>query len=68
VITRFTTGLYRVGAAALYVNRGLGTTGMPIRLSVPAEIAVLTLRRAPDPARAVSDPPEMAIPDSFLRA
>ena len=48
VITRFTTGLYRMGAAALYVNRGLGTTGMPIRLSVPAEIAVLTLRRAPE--------------------
>ena len=51
VITRFTTGLYRMGAAALYVNRGLGTTGMPIRLSVPAEIAVLTLRRAPEQAR-----------------
>ena len=36
VITRFTTGLYRMGAAALYVNRGLGTTGMPIRLFGPA--------------------------------
>jgi uncharacterized protein len=68
VITRFTTGLYRMGAAALYVNRGLGTTGMPIRLSVPAEIAVLTLRRATNLARAASDSPEIAMPDSLLRA
>jgi len=37
----------------LYVNRGLGTTGMPIRLSVPPEIAVITLRRAPATAAAV---------------
>ena len=59
-----------MGAAALYVNRGLGTTGMPIRLAVPAEIAVLTLRRAPErrSARAVSDSPEIAMPDGLLRA
>ena len=68
VITRFTTGLYRMGAAALYVNRGLGTTGMPIRLAVPAEIAVLTLRRAPDKAGAVSDSPEITLQDGLLRA
>jgi predicted MPP superfamily phosphohydrolase len=46
VMTRFTTGLYQMGAATLYVNRGLGTTGLPIRLFVPPEIAVITLRRA----------------------
>ncbi len=73
VITRFTTGLYRLGTAALYVNRGLGTTGMPIRLSVPAEIAVLTLRRARETEReregaAVPDAAEIAMPDSALRA
>jgi predicted MPP superfamily phosphohydrolase len=71
VITRFTTGLYRMGTAALYVNRGLGTTGMPIRLSVPAEIAVLTLRRAQKmegaQAGAVSDSPEIAMPDGLLQ-
>lgn len=33
-------------AAALYVNRGLGTIGAPIRLGVPPEITLLTLRRA----------------------
>ncbi len=72
VITRFTTGLYRMGAATLYVNRGLGTTGMPIRLAVPAEIAVLTLRRAPqgveDETSAAPGSPEIAIPDGLLRA
>jgi predicted MPP superfamily phosphohydrolase len=30
--------------ASLYVNRGLGTIGTPIRLGVPPEIALLTLR------------------------
>jgi len=32
--------------AAIYVNRGLGTIGAPIRLGVPPEITLLTLRRA----------------------
>ena len=68
VITRFTTGLYRMGAAALYVNRGLGTTGMPIRLSVPSEIAVLTLRRAADTVRPVPETGEIPIPDGLLQA
>lgn len=42
----FTLGFYRLGAATLYVNRGLGTTGPPVRLGVPPEIAVFTLRRS----------------------
>jgi len=46
VFTGFTTGLYQAGASTLYVNRGLGTTGPPIRIAVPPEIAVLTLRPA----------------------
>lgn len=32
--------------ASLYVNRGLGTFGMPVRIGVPPEITLLTLRRA----------------------
>ena len=32
--------------SALYVNRGLGTVGAPVRLGVPPEITLLTLRRA----------------------
>jgi predicted MPP superfamily phosphohydrolase len=30
----------------LYVNRGLGTIGAPVRIGVPPEITLLTLRRA----------------------
>jgi uncharacterized protein len=32
--------------ASIYVNRGIGTVGAPVRLGVPPEIALLTLRRA----------------------
>jgi predicted MPP superfamily phosphohydrolase len=45
VMTRFTNGFYRHGGSTLYVNRGLGTTGPPVRIGVRPEITVLTLRR-----------------------
>jgi predicted MPP superfamily phosphohydrolase len=32
--------------SVLYVNRGLGTVGAPVRLGVPPEITLITLRRA----------------------
>jgi predicted MPP superfamily phosphohydrolase len=35
-----------VAASLLYVNRGLGTIGAPVRLGVPPEITLHTLRRA----------------------
>jgi predicted MPP superfamily phosphohydrolase len=37
-------GLYRVGASTLYVSRGTGFWGPPMRLGAPAEITELTLR------------------------
>jgi uncharacterized protein len=43
LMTPFTAGLYHIDRSALYVNRGLGTTGPPIRLGVRPEIAVFTL-------------------------
>jgi predicted MPP superfamily phosphohydrolase len=52
LITPFVAGLYRMPLAAngqksaLYVNRGLGTFGFPVRIGVPPEITLLTLRRA----------------------
>ncbi|HVG62304.1 MAG TPA: metallophosphoesterase [Hyalangium sp.] len=46
LVTRWTAGLYRQGSSWLYVNRGAGTTGPPVRLGAPAELAVITLRRA----------------------
>jgi predicted MPP superfamily phosphohydrolase len=46
LITRWTAGLYRQGRSWLYVSRGAGTTGPPVRLGAPPELAVITLRRA----------------------
>jgi predicted MPP superfamily phosphohydrolase len=34
------------GRASLYVNRGLGTVGAPVRIGVPPEITLIVLRRA----------------------
>jgi uncharacterized protein len=34
------------GMASIYVNRGLGTVGAPVRIGVPPEITQLVLRRA----------------------
>lgn len=55
LISPFVAGLYRLSIpgnnqasqkAALYVNRGLGTFGFPVRIGVPPEITLLTLRKA----------------------
>jgi predicted MPP superfamily phosphohydrolase len=44
--TPFVYGLYRNGAAAEYVTRGIGTIGIPMRIGAPPEIALLRLRKA----------------------
>ncbi len=40
-----TAGLYREGDDLLYVSRGLGVVGLPVRIAAAPEIAILTLRR-----------------------
>lgn len=40
----FPEGPYRVGPMQLYVNRGLGTVGVPFRFDCPPEITLHTLR------------------------
>jgi uncharacterized protein len=40
------TSILQRPSACLYVNRGLGTVGAPVRLGVPPEITLLVLRRA----------------------
>jgi len=45
--TPYVSGLFRDGAAQLFVTRGLGVTSIPIRIRCRPEIAVLTLRRGP---------------------
>ena len=39
------SSLPAVATSQLYVNRGLGTIGAPVRLGVPPEITLITLRR-----------------------
>jgi uncharacterized protein len=41
-----TRGLYRRGASTLFVSAGLGTSGPPLRLGIPPEIALFVLKRA----------------------
>jgi len=42
----FVAGRYRRGDASLYVSRGTGFWGPPMRLRAPAEITEITLRSA----------------------
>ena len=43
---RYVRGLYRRNGTQLYVSRGTGVIGLPVRFGVRPEIAVLRLRRA----------------------
>jgi hypothetical protein len=40
---KYVEGFFRLGTTQLYVNRGLGTVGVPMRFNCPPEIAELTL-------------------------
>ncbi len=42
---KYIEGLFRLQNIQLYVNRGLGTVGVPFRLNCPPEITEITLRR-----------------------
>lgn len=52
ILTPYAEGLYRLRpanserAAHLFVGRGIGTSGLPIRVNCPPQIAQLTLRKA----------------------
>ncbi|MGA3099716.1 MAG: metallophosphoesterase [Bryobacteraceae bacterium] len=44
--TPYVHGLYRLGASAVYVTRGIGAIGFPARIGAPPEITLLRLRKA----------------------
>jgi uncharacterized protein len=46
LLSPYDSGLYEKGGSQLYVNRGIGTTGFPIRLGARPEITVFELVRA----------------------
>ena len=43
----YNQGFFAFGETYLYVNRGIGTRGLPVRFLCPPEIALLTLRQQP---------------------
>ncbi len=43
---KYVEGAFRCGGMQLYVNRGIGTVGVPFRLNCPPEITLHTLRSA----------------------
>ncbi len=49
--TRYVAGWYGRGRSKLYVNRGIGVTGVPMmarRINCPSELTEFTLRQVPD--------------------
>ncbi|PYO95375.1 MAG: hypothetical protein DMD62_02155 [Gemmatimonadetes bacterium] len=45
LITKYVMGHFTHGSSQLYVSRGIGVVGVPLRVFVPPEIAVFELRR-----------------------
>ncbi|MDQ7063240.1 MAG: metallophosphoesterase [candidate division KSB1 bacterium] len=45
MVSPYVAGLYGHNGQLLYVNRGLGTVGLPLRIGVPPEITAIRLRR-----------------------
>jgi hypothetical protein len=43
---KYIEGWFQLGKIQLYVNRGLGTVGLPVRFNCPPEITLFTLRAA----------------------
>jgi hypothetical protein len=41
--TPYIYGLYRQGSSSIFVTRGIGTVGMPVRLGAPPEVALIRL-------------------------
>jgi uncharacterized protein len=46
LITKYVMGHFTQGTSQLYVSRGIGVVGVPLRVFVPAEIALFELRRS----------------------
>jgi len=43
---KYVQGMYQLGRMQLYVNRGIGTVGVPFRLNCPPEITLFTLSKS----------------------
>ncbi len=45
--SKFVWGTYSKGNTSMYINRGIGTVGLPLRLNCPPELTVITLKTSP---------------------
>jgi hypothetical protein len=45
--SQYVSGKYHRGNSVLYVSRGIGTVGLPVRINCPPEITLFTLTREP---------------------
>jgi predicted MPP superfamily phosphohydrolase len=45
LVSKYVWGKYREGNTHMYVSRGIGTVGLPIRINCPPEITKITLRK-----------------------
>lgn len=43
LVSKYIEGLYKIGKCSMYVSRGIGSVGLPIRLNCPPEITKITL-------------------------
>jgi predicted MPP superfamily phosphohydrolase len=41
--SKYVAGLYHMGPSQLYVNKGIGSVGVPFRINCPPELTVITL-------------------------
>ena len=46
IASPYIAGLYSIGTSKMYVSRGIGTVGVPIRINCPPEITRITLTKA----------------------
>lgn len=46
MVSPYVAGLYTMGASQMYVSRGIGTVGIPIRINCPPEVTKITLVKA----------------------
>jgi predicted MPP superfamily phosphohydrolase len=43
LVSKYVAGLYDIGDSLMYVSRGVGTIGVPIRINCPPEVTLFTL-------------------------
>ena len=42
-VSKYIEGIYKIGKSNMYVSRGIGSVGLPIRINCPPEITKITL-------------------------